>query len=329
MKQNAMPVKPIELKMGTFLPPVVTQELYNMEWIKKVQKETNGRVQINLYSAQTLINAMTSWNQLLQGVADIAQCSVSFPGSSLVISNSLSAFVYGADLGSARKVYEELLKIFPEFRKEYAGAKQLYSSGGTATLIHSKKPIRTLDDFKGLKLASSPSYPELAEKLGATGVSLPIPEIYPALVKGIVEGVFSPGDQLKSLPGDPTGKLNYTDVTKYSTNLHIVTPPVVFYAVNQDSWNRLPQDIQKVFEDSIPWMNAKFDQLLLQTEQEGFDFAKAKGHEFIELSPEEMNKFYHIMEEIALPTTVKLDAQGIPGTKIFKETRSILKKLAK
>jgi TRAP-type transport system periplasmic protein len=321
---------PIKLNMATFIQPNNSQELANKKWVEKIQKETKGRVQINLYSADSkAIDVMKSWSQLLEGVADIVMCSTHPPQAPQIITKCLSAFCYGASLPVTRKVIPELWKKFPDFRAEYNGAKVLYSTGSAEACIHTKKPIRTLDDFKGMKVAPAGAYPDVPGKLGMIPVPMPMPEMYPALQKGTIEGVFAPTDQLKAIPGDITGKMNLSEVTQYTVYLHLASPLLIFFAIRQDSWDHLPPDIQKVFEDSIPGMNDEFDRIILDNAQNGFSFAKTKGHEFIELAPEVMEKFYSLLEEIALDKAKTLDVQGLSGTAIFKEIRRLIKQFNK
>jgi len=59
-------------------------------------------------------------------------------------------------------------------------------------------------------------------------------------------------------------------------------------------------------------------------EQESIDLAKTKGIEFIELSSEDLNKYYGVCEKLALEKAAELDAQGYPGTKIFQRARHLI-----
>ena len=54
-----------------------------------------------------------------------------------------------------------------------------------------KKPIRTLDDFKGLRLRfASPTIRDLVAALGATPVGVPPTEQVEQLQKGTIDGAF-------------------------------------------------------------------------------------------------------------------------------------------
>ncbi len=55
--------------------------------------------------------------------------------------------------------------------------------------MHSRKPVRTLADLKGLKLRTSGAWAEIANTLGASTVILAGPDVYPALERGVVDAI--------------------------------------------------------------------------------------------------------------------------------------------
>jgi TRAP-type transport system periplasmic protein len=308
---------PISLRMGTIMAASHPLEVFNLKWMEKIQKETNGKVQFFYYPGGTLIDMFGAYDEILACVADIGMCSPSSQGAPFPLGSGIMNFFYGIDFKGARQVYNELWKEFPELSAEYGEVKRLFAIGGPELYIHTRnKPILTINDFKGLQLQPSMQFPDLANKLGSTGSMLPPGEIYSALDKGIIDGTFLSADTLETS--------NMADLTKYSTNVHISSPPGTFYAMNLNTWNSLPPEIQKVFDDSSSWMESELDGIQLDMEQKAIDYAKARGHEFSELSVEDMVKFNSIVEEIATAKVVELDAKGLPGTKIFRETRRLI-----
>jgi TRAP-type transport system periplasmic protein len=313
----------IKLTMGTSNAPSTPQEQLNQKWIEKIEKETNGKVEITLYAGGTLIDMFAGWDQLLSGVANIAEVSASVPGAPFPIANATTSFTYGASIDETRKIYQELVNKFPELAAEYSKVKMLFCMGTTNQYVHTNsKPVLALSDMKGMQLIPSPGYPELLGKLGATGSMMPGGETYPALEKGIVDGTI--------MAVNPLQAMSIADVTKYSTNLHIIgPPPIISFCMNMDSWNKLPPDVQKVFEDNKSWMEAEEDKLLYKIDQDAIDFSKAKGHEFYELSAADLNTLYEKYNEIAVAKAAALDAKGLPGTAILKETRALVEQYSK
>ena len=54
-----------------------------------------------------------------------------------------------------------------------------------------------MEDLKGLKVRSPGSVAGMIKALGATPVSMPMPEVYQALQKGVVEGAVYPEETNK------------------------------------------------------------------------------------------------------------------------------------
>ena len=146
-------------------------------------------------------------------------------------------------------------------------------------------------------------------------------DVYVALEKGTIDGLFGPYEALKSL--------RLGEVVDYCTALNIANGPSAQRIMNLNSWNRLPPDIQKVFEDNIEWWGYEIQKSLENADQAGIEFGKEQGVEFIELSPEDLKKFYSLLEAVALKDAAELDAKGLPGTKIFSETRRLIELYSK
>jgi TRAP-type C4-dicarboxylate transport system substrate-binding protein len=308
-------VQPIKLSFGSSFPAMHPIEVSHQKWIDKIKEDTNGRVQITLYPAETLVHMFTAWDELKSGVADIINFSMDSSQYGFPIGKALATFMYGTDVITSRQIYAELAKEFPEINAELNGVKVLCYRATISNYLFTKKPIHTLDDLKGLQLQQSPSWPGLPEKLGSTSVNVPFMEVYPSLEKGIIDGSFMPADILKS------GSLY--EVIGYGINLHSAPPPEGFVLMTLDSWNRLPPDIQKVFDDDFQWAVDEGTQIMEQADQDSLDFAKANGVQFSELPPAELDKLYGYIDEISLVKAAELDAQGLPGTKIYNELKRI------
>jgi TRAP-type transport system periplasmic protein len=305
--------QPIKLTFGSSFNASHPIEKINQAWIDKVQKDTNGRVQITLYTGETLIKQASTWDELTSGVADIAHFSTNSAKSGFAITKALASFSYGMDINTCLKIYAQIEKDFPEVSAEFKGAKVLFYRAAPSNYIFSKKTINTLADLKGLQIQQSPSWPGLIEKMGSTGVMMPFMEVFPSLQKGIIDGAILPADMLQTL----------SEVISYATNLYSAAPPSGFIIMNQNSWNKLPPDIQKIMMDEIPWIDAEATKILLQTDDNAIAFAKSKGVIFPELSQADLNTIYGYLDQIATKKAADLDAQGLPGTKIYNEWKQL------
>jgi TRAP-type C4-dicarboxylate transport system substrate-binding protein len=95
------------------------------------------------------------------------------------------------DLQSAVDAYRD---IFDKRINERFGARVLAIWPFGPQVFFCNQSIKTLDDLKTLRVRSfTPSMSKLIEALGATPVSIPFPEVYPSLQRGVANcGVTSP-----------------------------------------------------------------------------------------------------------------------------------------
>ncbi|CAM5184558.1 Solute-binding protein [Ureibacillus acetophenoni] len=54
--------------------------------------------------------------------------------------------------------------------------------------LNGEREVKSMEDFKGLKIRGTATYAPLLEELGADVISMPGEEIYSALEKGIIDG---------------------------------------------------------------------------------------------------------------------------------------------
>ena len=178
-----------------------------------------------------------------------------------------------------------LYKTLPAVQKEFPGVKILFLHTSPKMMIAARnKPIRKLDDLKGLKIWTTGKTPvETAKALGFTPVAMSPGEVYLALNKGVIDGAFADFEIL-------TSRRIY-EVTRYiPTNLYMNHTP--FYRImNQGVWDDLPEDIRNVFEKfSGDWAVNYCGEIRDKEEVHAKDAAAEKGMELIELPPDELAK---------------------------------------
>lgn len=148
------------------------------------------------------------------------------------------------------------------------------------------------------------------KELGASAVSTPDADVYPSIEKGIIDGTWKGESAIQ------TGRL--AEVAKYTINAKIYPAPTAAVYMNWNSYNKLPKDIQKIIDDSLPQLQANFITAWVASVDTANKYAKPLGHEWIELSPEDMTKFYSLLEVEARDVAKGLDAKGLPATKILE-----------
>jgi TRAP-type C4-dicarboxylate transport system substrate-binding protein len=172
---------------------------------------------------------------------------------------------------------------------EARGAKGLGIFYNSPVVVLSRRPIRTLADFRGQKIRTfaSPLQTRPMEHLGATAVPMALSEVMPALQSGAIDGL---------LAGIPVlSALRYWDAAKAVTEIH---PAIVvsIFLVNRRWFERLPHDMREAMEEE----GARIDRELFAWTTEAIARANAawtqNGGELIRLAPEEQAR---MMRELA------------------------------
>jgi TRAP-type C4-dicarboxylate transport system substrate-binding protein len=208
-------------------------------------------------------------------------------------------------------------------KQEYPGVKLLTLWTHDPGHLHmAKKPVRKLDDLKGVRLRSpGPMQMQVIKELGGSPLTLPVPELYDSLQRGMVDGTVIGFSAVKDF--------KLYEVLKYHTLANLYVMPMGM-AINPKTWDSLPPDVQKIIEDltgarMAETAGASFDQYDLI----GQDFAKKAGAEFITLSPEEQKKWFDRIKPLNDKWVADMEAKGLPGKKIFEEASQLVQKYSK
>jgi TRAP-type C4-dicarboxylate transport system substrate-binding protein len=159
-------------------------------WVKQVEEATKGRVKIELYPSQTLLKGVDMWKGVRGGIADIGWCVQGYWPEQTPLSDVVSLpFLPFRSAEQASEVLWRLYEKFPSIQKEYGEIMPLVLYAGSPNMfITNKKAVKTLDDLKGLKVRILGGPPtEMAKALGAVPTLIPMPDMYQALDKGVVD----------------------------------------------------------------------------------------------------------------------------------------------
>ncbi len=207
-------------------------------WAKQVEQATKGKVKVQIYWSQSLSKGKDNWDATKNGITDIAWCFHGYwPGlTPLADVISLPALPFK----SAEKGSEALWKLYerhPEIRQEFADNKVLLLfTSHPYLLITREKPVKTMDDLKGMKIRMTGGPPtDMTLALGAVPTLIPMPEMFLSLQRGIVDGMGAPWEAIHGF--------RLYEVVKYYTEVPF---PAVYFsiAMNKDRWNSLPKDVQ-------------------------------------------------------------------------------------
>lgn len=312
----------VELKLGHMNSPEHVQDSGAMTpFSKDVEELTDGRVKFQVYPGGALGGPTDTFDNIVTGIMDAGWGLHGYNAGKFTVHTVLQLpFLADGTAAELSVVAQKLYDTFPEIQDEYSDVKPLWIHAADPYAIITKgKAVRSFDDVKGLKLRTpSVEAGNMIESWGATPVSLPAPEIYDALQKGVIDGGVLPVAAIRDF--------NLADIVDYVTLGNFNTS--LFYVVmNKDSWNKIPADDQKLIEEELLGLpmaeraGKAFDEQKEKAEQD----AEAAGVEFITLPDEELNKFKDAAEGVTEKWLSDMEAKGIDGQKIYDETVKLIK----
>lgn len=234
-------------------------------WLRQVEKATDGKVKIQSFHSQTLAKGKDMWNAVKLGITDIGWCFHGYwPGMTpLTDVISLPALPFkSAEEGSATlwKLYEK----FPAIQKEFKDVKVLlFYTSEPYTLITRNKPVKSLEDLKGMKIRMTGGPPtDMMKALGGVPMLIPMPDNYISLQKGVIDGLGAPWEAINVW--------RFHEVVDHFTQVPF---PTVYFSIsmNKAKWNKLPKDVQDAImrvggvEGSKYWGRNFFDAMKAQT----------------------------------------------------------------
>lgn len=288
----------------------------DIEWMERIKEQTGGRVEITPYWGGSLITSREGVDELAAGVADIANITPIYARSGYEMVRNAPTFFYGyGDPEQTLDVYMKLWEEYPQFEADMAGVHVLGFNVGTPMhLMLREAPLDSLDDLQGLRIRSAVDYVGPLAAFGAEGVTMPMTETYPALERGVVDGVIAPYEALKSL--------SFAEVIKFYSELPHARGAYPSRAMNQGVWDSLPADIQKVFDDNILWLSEATLRYAIEAEAEGRAYGEELGVAFNAVSDEVQTEYAAAFVENAKKIAADLDALNLPGSEVLDSIRA-------
>lgn len=321
LSPDAAQAGPIKLTYSNFFPPTHIQSKLAEAWCKEVAKRTNGRVVVDYFPGQTLTKANQVYDGVVTGLSDLGLALFAYTPGRFPVMEAVD-LPLGYPSGSvATMVVNDVYNHFKP--KELDDTQVMYLHAHGPGILHTKgKPVKKLEDLKGLKLRGHGTSAEIVKALGATPVAMAMPELYQSLQKGVVEGALYPMEVNK---GWKMG-----EVTDYDTACYSVAYTSAFFVVmNKDKWNSIPPDDQKIIEEiNAEWI-PKHGDAWNSSDMEGILYSLKLGHDIFGLHPKEAARWKAAVAPVIDNYVDSMNKKGINGKEIVDYTMRALEKYEK
>jgi TRAP-type C4-dicarboxylate transport system substrate-binding protein len=299
----------ITLSYANF-PPAITFPCVQMErWAEEVEKRTAGKVDVQTYPGGTLLGAKNMLTGVIEGQADIGCLCMSYQPGVFPLTTVLEVPVgFSSSTVASMVLWDLYAKHQPA---EFKNVKVLALFGTAPSNIMSRVPVKSLADLKGLELRASGGASQVLKILGATPVSMPMPDTPEALQKGVVKGLFTSLEVLKDF--------NFAELCRYETvtNLQVYPFAVV---MNLGAWDRLPDDVKAVIDGMREEQSLWTGQYMDAHVQEALAWSKEKyGIEVFQFSEAEMAQARAQLAGMVEDWKKSAQAAGVPADAVLAD----------
>ena len=265
------------IRYANFMPEGFTTSLVDQYVADEIAARTDGKVKVQMFHGGTLGGPGEMVDLVGAGAVDIGNFPVGyffskFPVSGLM--DSLPMVFPTADI--VAQLTREGIAEIPEAKAEYDAANLhpfLFRGLPQYRLICSK-PVKTLEDFKGLKVRTFGTFhPMMFATLGAVPVNMELTETYEGLQRGAVDCV--------NMNYQAATLFNLFEVAKYTSDAEFGATPLFSGYVNKDVWESWSPEFQTLFNEVIADAEVKAAKEINAAEQEGLDTLLENGVELV------------------------------------------------
>jgi TRAP-type transport system periplasmic protein len=296
-------------------------------WCDKVAAESNGRIKCQLFPA---MSGGGTPPQLIDRVKDgVDDLVITLPGYTAGRFPAMEVFELPFMTNSAEAGASAAWDYLQKYAvKEFPGTRILATWVHDEGYVHTRdKPIRTLDDLKGLKLrAPTRQTNKLLAKLGATPVGMPVTGVADAVSKGTIDGFVLPWEVI------PAFKLH--EMVKYHTETDPSRPAMYsagfIFAMNQAKYDALGADLKKVIDsNSGAALSRQIGKVWDASQAAGRKAATDRNNNFIRLSAADTDQWIKASASLYDDWVADMDKRGLPGGQMLQDARDLLVKYRK
>ena len=249
-------------------------------FVDRVSERTNGQVEIQISSFPELGLAGPDTLRLVEsGTLDFGEIYSGYVGGDLPIIDMANLWGLIPNNETNLQIIDAVREDMHRIISERSGGKVIGESYYPNNYYFAKKPLRTRDDFQGLKTRShSTVLGDLIDGMGAEAQFVALSEVYTALERGRIDAAVS--------CGTCGSGLRWHEVSDYLVG-PVIALGVTYLTMNQKRWDAIPADLQAIILEEAAKHTGE-NRRLVTTEWsiKGVDENVAAGMEYIEFTPE-------------------------------------------
>jgi TRAP-type mannitol/chloroaromatic compound transport system substrate-binding protein len=285
-------------------------------WCATIKEQTGGELEFKPFAAKEVVGDFELLDGVKNGVLEAMNSFTLYWAGKLPATAFLSSYLMGLR-------YPHEWDIFFYSKDGLKVAREIFAKQGLyyvnrihhgPNIIHSKKPIRTIEDFKDLKLRVPGGM--IAEGFAAAGAKttlLPGGEVFSALEKGTIEAADYTGPAVN-------WDLGFQQVSKYiwtgPPGLESIYQPVdlMDFVVRMDVWNKVSPKMKVWIDDQIQVYSNIHHSAVQKADLEAWGKFEKAGVQINRLPAEDLPKF----QRLAVPIWFKWANKDKDAAQLFK-----------
>jgi len=310
------------LTFSSWVPPTHHLSVWQAKWAAEVEKATAGRVKF-----QSLPKAPAAppgtFDAVKDGLVDMSFVTASYTPARHIL--PLMAELPGSgDTAVANSVaYSRIHWKYFDKVGEYKGVHLMAVWTHGPGQMFTKKPIKTLADFKGLKIRSGGGISEqVVTALGGSPFFKPAPESYELLNSGVADGIFFPLESIVSFKLETV----LAQATLFPGGLY---SSAFGFFMNEDKWNKLAKQDQDIIRKfSGEYAARSCGESWDEADRKGMEAMKKSQIKIVNADPAMVKEAHALSAPIVEDWIKKASAKGVDAKKALAEFHAELKKLS-
>lgn len=314
---------PVTLKVHHFLPTgSTTHARLLVPWCERIEKDSGGRLKCQLFPAMQLGGTPPQlFDQARDGIADVIW---TLPGYTAGRFPKMEVFELPFLIGDAESASKAAWEYYERHgRDEFKDVKPLAVHVHDAGYLHTRdKPVRTLPDFRGLKLrAPTRQTNRLLAALGAAPVSMPVTGLADALSKGVIDGAVIPWEVVPAVKVHEVARFH----TETDPNMPAMYTAVFLLAMNRRTYEALPPDLRAVIDRHSGFgLSAQAGRLWEEQKAPARKLAVDRGNAVYVVPASELTRWQQAAQPVLDDWIRDMSKRGFDGDALLADARALI-----
>lgn len=276
--------------------------------LEDLKKKSDGRVTSTVYAGGALGKGPEHFDIVAKGLSDMGYFTATWTPGRFPLTDvlSLAAWVDGKDVATdiGNAMYKRVLN------QEFPGVKMVELNGCIQAYLWTKKPVRSLEDVKGMKIRSPGGHQtNYIKAIGAEPIFMPLGDVYMAMETGTVDGLVTCPPLVLS------GKLY--EVAKHGVvaTFGCVSEGVI---MNGDSWKKAPENLKPMIDEVCHNPFHTTGGLTREVYKKMIRELTDKKVELYNLPPNEAERWYDRFREETRKWVTGLEGKGLKAKDVVK-----------